>query len=50
MHTFPTHHELQENRHINQSDSSLRIFMLPHAPLEQATPARAGLKPGEDFT
>ena len=50
MHTFLTHHELQENRHINQSDSSLRIFMLPHAPLEQVAPARAGLKPGEDFT
>ncbi len=50
MYTFPTHHELQENRHINQSDSSLRIFMLPHAPLEQVAPARAGLKPGEDFT
>ncbi len=50
MHTFLTHHELQENRHINQSHSSLRIFMLPHAPLEQVAPVRAGLKPGEDFT
>ena len=28
MHTFLTHHELQENRHINQSDSSLRILTI----------------------